>query len=97
MKTSIDVHAFVQAFQDAGRGDQFTLTGMVALFDYLEGYEQGTGVEIELDVVRLSGDFGEYADLAEIQETYPEVKDMDDLEESTHVIVTESTIIIWEY
>jgi hypothetical protein len=53
MKKTVNYYDFVRAFQDAGRGDQFSLTALGALFDYMEQYEQDCGEEMELDVVAI--------------------------------------------
>lgn len=77
MKQTINFYDFSEAFRKAGRGDQFTYQGQRALFDYLEGYEEDTGEEIELDVVALCCEFSEYANMEEFwleydQEDYPD-------------------------
>ena len=97
MKTTVRLHDFVQAFQDAGRGDQFTLTGLIDLFQYLEEFEQDIGEELELDVIQLCCEFTEYADLAEIQDVYPDIEDIEHLEYNTQVIVANNSIIIRDY
>ncbi len=51
MIQTINLHDFRNAFQAAGRGEQFTYEGLGVLFDYLEQYEQDTGEQIELDVI----------------------------------------------
>lgn len=42
------------------RSDNFSFKGKKALFDYLEQYEEGTGQEIELDIVALCCEYTEY-------------------------------------
>jgi hypothetical protein len=59
MKKTVNYYDFVRAFQDSGRGDQFSLKALGALFDYIEEYEEGCGEEIELDVVGLCCDWRE--------------------------------------
>ena len=63
MKTTVNRCDFKQAFVAHGRKDQFTYDGLNLLFDYLEDYEEGTGQEIELDVIALCCDY--YEDTAE--------------------------------
>ena len=46
MKMSVDFNSFVQEFKECGREDNFSLSGLSYLFDYLESYEQDVGVEI---------------------------------------------------
>lgn len=59
MKTTVTLHDFRVAFHVAGRGDQFSHSGLEVLFDYLIDYEDQTGEEIELDVIALCCDYYE--------------------------------------
>jgi hypothetical protein len=59
MIQTVNLHDFRNAFQAAGRGEQFTYEGLEVLFDYLEQYEQATGEQIELDVIGLCCDYAE--------------------------------------
>lgn len=59
MKTTVSRYDFERAFSDAGRKDQFSYEGLSILFDYLEDYEEGTGEEIEMDVIALCCDYYE--------------------------------------
>lgn len=63
MKQSVNSTDFHSAFQDMGRGDEFSYNGRKALFEYLEEYEQDTGEEIELDVIALCCDYSEHESL----------------------------------
>lgn len=58
MKQSINSSTFRGAFQSM-RPDNFTDEGLDALFSYLEGYEEETGEEMELDVIALCCEFSE--------------------------------------
>ena len=60
MKQSISFYDFERAFVDMGRADSFTYEGKRALFDWLEELEEGTGEEMELDVIALDCEFCEY-------------------------------------
>ena len=60
MKRTINKWEFRDAFRDMGRKDQFSYNGLGALFERLEGYEEDTGEEIELDVIALCCDYSEY-------------------------------------
>jgi hypothetical protein len=66
MKQTITSYSFRQAFKDAGRESQFSLTALDALFDYFEQYEQDSGEQIELDVVAICCEYIEesYKDTA---------------------------------
>ena len=83
---------FTSAFHKAGRGDNFTYEGLIALYDYLEDYEDSTGEQIELDVIAICCDFNEYEDLAEFQEDYgDDYQTMEDIEYQTVVIKSDTT------
>jgi hypothetical protein len=60
MKQTITRGDFHDAFEKMGRKDNFSYDGLDALFEYLEDYEEGTGEEMELDVIALCCDFFEY-------------------------------------
>ena len=59
MKTSINKYDFRDAFQKAGRGNNFSYEGLGVLFDYFEAYEEDSGEEIELDVIAICCEFSE--------------------------------------
>lgn len=59
MKQTINYYDFENAFDNMGRGDQFSYGGLRILFDYLEEYEDSCGEEIELDVISLCCDYSE--------------------------------------
>ena len=60
MKKTIDKHDFIAEFEAYNRADQFTKSGLVALFEYLEQYEEETGTEMELDVIALCCEYSDY-------------------------------------
>ena len=59
MKETVDFNSFRRAFKAYGREDQFSYEGLMALFDYLEEYEDDCGIEIELDVIALCWEYTE--------------------------------------
>ena len=69
MKQNVDFDTFAQSFVLMGRREQFSYSGLRALFDYLEEYESETGTEIELDVIGLCCDYVEL-DEQEAREQY---------------------------
>ena len=104
MKKSIYFNDFVEAFEKMGRMEHFSLKGLKALFDYLEEYEEDTGIEIELDVNALCCDFTEYSDFEEFKWHYSDyveehnIQNLDDLEDHTIVIrVNEKAFIIQDF
>lgn len=60
MKKNISESGFCREFEAYGRGDQFTPSGLRALYAYLCDLENDTGEELELDVIALCCDFCEY-------------------------------------
>jgi len=65
MKKTINEKQFIQAFDQMGRGNQFSEEALKELFDYLSEIENDSGEEIELDVVALCCEFVEYDSLKE--------------------------------
>ena len=86
MKKTINFQDFTDAFKNMSRENQFSYSGLRALFDYIEEFEQETDEDYELDVIALCCEFSEYKNLSELQENYTDVKDLEDLEEKTQVI-----------
>ena len=87
MKTTINEYQFEQAFVKAGRGEQFSREALKALFEYIEGLEEDTGEETELDVIALCCEFTEYEDIEAFQSAYSsEYQTIDDIEYQTIVI-----------
>lgn len=59
MKQTINNSQFHNAFHSMDRGNQFSYEALEVLYNYLEQYEQDTGVEVELDVIALCCEFSE--------------------------------------
>ena len=96
MKTSINKYDFRDAFQKAGRGNNFSYDGLGVLFDYFEAYEEDSGEEIELDVIAICCEFDE-AMPEEIRDNYSIEGDvLDYLFDHTHVAgITKDGAIIY--
>jgi hypothetical protein len=98
MKTSINKYDFRDAFQKAGRENNFSYHGLSVLFDYFEEYEESTGEEIELDVIAICCEFNESTP-DEIRDDYrldADIDLMDYLLDHTQVAgVTEDGNIIY--
>jgi hypothetical protein len=69
MKQSINLSQFQDAFKSI-RPDNFSYDGLEALYDYLEDYEDGTGEEVELDVIAICCEFSEYTSAQEAAEDH---------------------------
>ena len=86
---------FTAEFHRAGRGNQFTHKGLIALYDYLENYEESTGDQIELDVIALCCDYTEYEDLEAFQEDYgDDYQSIENIEQATTLIMIDDTSFI---
>ena len=59
MKQTINQHQFIDAFTQAGRGEQFSRDALGLLFEHFEALEQDTGTEIELDVIAICCEYSE--------------------------------------
>ena len=81
MRDTIDIWKFRNEMVNHG----FTVQGSLALFDYIEQYEQDCGEEMEFDPVGLRCDYTEYKNFEELQKDY-DVKDLDELRDYTRVI-----------
>jgi hypothetical protein len=94
VKQSINKSQFAAAVMSI-RPDNFSRRGLVALFDYLEDYEESTGEELELDVIALCCEFSEFENLEEFQENYgADYETMEDIENETTVIRIDSESFI---
>ena len=98
MKQTVNSSDFVDAFRAHNRQDQFSYSGLHALFEYLEQIEEDTGEEMELDVIALCCDFSEYPSAKEAAteqgwEADAEA-DEDDNEEAALAWLTDRTQVI---
>ena len=99
MFQSITKSDFTSAFHRMNRGEQFSYKGLIALYDYLEQYEEDTGEQIELDVIAICCEYTEYESLEEFQEDYgDDYQSIDEIEQVTTVIpVDDSGFIILQF
>ena len=98
MKQSINMYDFERAFKNFER-DNFSYGGLKALFEYLEEYEEGTGEEIELDVIALCCDYTEYDSLNEYNDDYgTKYSEIDAIQDDTTLIkIDDNSFIIQQY
>jgi hypothetical protein len=99
MKQTINVSQFRDAFQNMNRKENFSYAGLGALFDYLEELEEGTGQEVELDVIALCCEYSEYESLEEFQKAYSnDYERIEDIEQETTVIrINDDSFIIQDF
>jgi len=75
------------------RYDYFTYEGHMALFEYLEQYEEDSGEQIELDIIAIDSDFVEYENLEAFHKDYDkeDYPDLETLSDHTQVIEIPNT------
>lgn len=89
MKQTITKSMFRDAFIRMGRKDQFSYEALGAIFDYLEGLEEGTGDEMELDPIGICCEFTEYDSIEDFWNDYDkdDYPDIETVGEYTQVIM----------
>ena len=92
------MYDFERAFKRCER-DNFSYDGLKALFEYLEEYEEGTGEEVELDVIALCCDYAEYDSLSEYNADYgTKYSEIDAIQDDTTLIkIDDNSFIIQQY
>ena len=92
------MYDFERAFKRFER-DNFSYDGLKALFEYLEEYEEGTGEEVELDVIALCCDYAEYDSLKEYNDDYgTKYSEIDAIQDDTTLIkIDDNSFIIQQY
>ena len=79
------------------RPDNFSYSGLRALFDYLEEQEEGIGETIEFDVIALCCEYSQYDSVEEVMLAY-NLEDVEHLNEYTVVIeCSDGSIIIQDW
>ena len=93
MKQTITETGFISAFLAAGRETQFSVAARQALWDYYAELEEELGEDIELDVIAICCDWGEYT-LAELRSDYPDqVGDTESLDEAAEQLSEYTTVL----
>ena len=98
MKQSVSIYDFERAFKRCER-ENFSYDGLKALFEYLEEFEDGTGEEVELDVIALCCEYAEYDSLNEYNDDYGTKYDEIDLiqDDTTLIKIDDERFIIQQY
>lgn len=98
---TINFYQFCDAFDKAGRQNQFSYAGKQVLFDYLEEYSDSTGEPVELDVIAFCCEYVEddYQTIAEnysidVSDIDPE--DEDEIKDMIRDYLEYNTIIVGE-
>lgn len=73
--------------------DNFTYHARVALFEYLEQYEEDCGIELDFDPVAIRCDFTEYANIEAFWQDYNSVEFqcLSNIEDTTTVIYVDNS------
>ena len=99
MIKTINEYDFIDAFKKMGRTDNFSNSGLIALYEYLEMLGDDLGQPIELDVIALCCEYAEYDNLEEFQADYSEdYQTIGDIESDTTVImIDDDSFIIQQF
>ena len=99
MIKTINEYDFIDAFKKMGRTDNFSNSGLIALYEYLEMLGDDLGQEIELDVIALCCEYAEYDNLEEFLADYSEdYQTIGDIESDTTVImIDDDSFIIQQF
>ena len=89
MKKTLDLYDFRDAFEKSRRTDSFSYEGLAVLFEFLEEEERSLGIENELDVIGICGDWSEYGSLEEFQKDYSGYESIIEIERATIVIMVD--------
>lgn len=93
MKTTVSRDAFIRAFKDYNRENNFSRTGLNALYDYFAEIEADAGEEKELDVIAICCDYTEDT-IAHVLTNY-NLESIDDLENETTVIYKDNDDVLY--
>ena len=99
MKQTITESQFRDAFQQC-RPDNFSYAGLTAMYNYFEEYEEGSGEEIELDVIAICCEYTEYENIEEFWGVYDkkDYPNIESIEYNTQVIgIDEDSFIILDF
>ena len=99
MIRTINEYDFIKEFHKMGRGNNFSTSGLIALYEYLEMLGDDLGQEIELDVIVLCCEYAEYDNLEEFQADYgDEYETIEDIQSATSVImIDDDSFIIQQF
>lgn len=95
MIKTINEYDFIDAFKKMGRTDNFSNSGLIALYEYLTMLGDDLGQPIELDVIALCCEYAEYDNLEDFQADYSEdYQTIGDIENATTVIMIDNDSFI---
>ena len=82
MKENVSIYKFRDTMVKYG----FSYHGAIALYEYLEQYEEETEHELEFDAVAFNCDFTEYENEEELLSEYDNCNTLEDIEDNTTLI-----------
>ena len=100
MYETVTQSEFIDRFrQSEERKNHFSYDGLIALFEWLEQYEEDTETEMELDVIAICCDFSEYDNLKDFQQDYSkDYESIEEIENETLVIpIDDESFIIQQF
>ena len=102
MITYVTQSEFIDTFKQSElRKNNFSYDWLIALFEYLEQYEEDTGEQIQFDMVGLCCDYSEYSgynNLDKFNEAYgKDFTSIDQIQEETEVIRFANGFIVLDY
>lgn len=96
MRITVTENIFIDRFVAYGRGEDFSYSGLSALFEYCEDRERDIGEEWELDVIELCCDFTE-SDIDSVASDYNLDLSCADLEDQFSMVLdfleSETTVV----
>lgn len=80
---------FIQRFREV-RPDNFTYTGLEALYDYYDDLSEDTGTDIEFDPIAICCDWSEYKSFDEALKYYTDCETKEEFADNHYVIELEN-------
>jgi hypothetical protein len=109
MYKTIDCYEFARAFEASDSyKNNFTRPALMALYDYLQEYEDIQGEKYEFDMVALCCEYSEYTTACEcaidhgynvdtLTDDEPEAKALEWLQDRTQVVMFDGGVIIGQF
>ena len=82
MYQTITESDFIRAFEDMNRGNNFSVEGRIALFDFFEEVDP----DMELDVIAICCDYAEYENVKELKEDYSHLLEDEEYDDDEYVL-----------
>lgn len=93
MKQTVTETMFIDGFERADRGGQFSTAALEAMFEFYTELENDTGEEMEYDPVAFCCDWTEYT-LEELKAEFSECEDAEDLDEAAEALEDVTTALV---